>query len=95
IHISQLADRRVETARSVVSEGQTVNPRVVSVDEGSRRIGLSLKSEPDTSAQEAEGSLADADAVQKRLNEAQSDKKLKGGLEGGSAMTKFGEIKLG
>ena len=94
IHISQLADRRVETARSVVSEGQTVSPRVVSVDESARRIGLSLKAEPDMSAQEAEGTMSDAAAVQDRLDSERS-KDLRGGLEGGSAMTKFGEIKLG
>jgi small subunit ribosomal protein S1 len=43
IHISELADRRVEHPREVVQEGQTVTLRVIKIDQPRRRIGLSLK----------------------------------------------------
>ncbi|MBI3361261.1 MAG: S1 RNA-binding domain-containing protein [Chloroflexi bacterium] len=43
IHISELADDRVENPRSVVHEGQTLTLRVVKIDPEKRRIGLSLK----------------------------------------------------
>jgi len=43
IHISELADERVENPRDVVQEGQTVTLRVLKVDTERRRIGLSLK----------------------------------------------------
>ncbi len=43
IHISELAPQRVFRARDVVQVDQEVNVLVVSVDQESRRIGLSLK----------------------------------------------------
>ncbi len=41
IHVSQLADRRVDTVESVVSDGQIVNVKVIGTEKG--RIQLSLK----------------------------------------------------
>ena len=43
IHISELAHQRVFRASDVVSEGQEVEVKVVSVDPEAQRIGLSLK----------------------------------------------------
>jgi small subunit ribosomal protein S1 len=43
IHISELADRRVEHPREVVDSGQKLRLRVIKVDRARRRIGLSLK----------------------------------------------------
>jgi small subunit ribosomal protein S1 len=43
IHISELAEERVEAPRDVVQEGQSVTLRVLKVDAEKRRIGLSLK----------------------------------------------------
>jgi small subunit ribosomal protein S1 len=43
IHISELADRRVEHPREVVDTGQKLRLRVIKVDRERRRIGLSLK----------------------------------------------------
>lgn len=43
VHISQLADRRVRAASEVVRLHQHVMVKVVSVDFGRRRIGLSMK----------------------------------------------------
>lgn len=43
IHVSELADDRVEHPRTVVKEGDVVTLRVVKVDTEKRRIGLSLR----------------------------------------------------
>jgi small subunit ribosomal protein S1 len=43
IHISELADRRIEHPREVVQEGQVLTLRVTKVERDRRRIGLSLK----------------------------------------------------
>jgi small subunit ribosomal protein S1 len=43
IPMSELAWTRVENATDVVKEGQTVQVKVIRVDRGARRIGLSLK----------------------------------------------------
>lgn len=43
IHISQLARRHVETPDEVVSAGQSVQAKVININEGERKVGLSLK----------------------------------------------------
>ncbi|WP_017728055.1 30S ribosomal protein S1 [Halalkalibacterium ligniniphilum] len=43
VHISQLAHHRVESASDVVKEGDTVKVKVLSVDEESERVSLSIK----------------------------------------------------
>jgi small subunit ribosomal protein S1 len=43
IHISELADRRIEHPKEAVHEGQTVTLRVIKIDRPRKRIGLSLK----------------------------------------------------
>lgn len=43
VHISQMADHRVNTPDEVVSEGQTVKVKVIKVSGKERRISLSLK----------------------------------------------------
>jgi small subunit ribosomal protein S1 len=43
IHISELADANITHPREVVREGDVVNVRVLRVDPGRRRLGLSLK----------------------------------------------------
>jgi small subunit ribosomal protein S1 len=42
IHISELANHRIEHPREVVSEGETLTLRVINVEPDRRRIGLSL-----------------------------------------------------
>lgn len=46
VHISQLADRRVETPDEVVKEGDEVEVRVLSVDPAEKRIRLSMRPAP-------------------------------------------------
>ncbi|HEV7298790.1 MAG TPA: S1 RNA-binding domain-containing protein [Tepidisphaeraceae bacterium] len=43
VHISELSDRRVSTASSVVSPGQVVKVQVMEIDKDARRVSLSLK----------------------------------------------------
>ncbi len=43
IHISELADRRIQHPKEVVKEGDTVTLRVIRIDGARRRLGLSLK----------------------------------------------------
>lgn len=46
VHISQLADRRVDTPEEVVKEGDEVEVRVLSVDPVEKRIRLSMRPAP-------------------------------------------------
>jgi len=43
VHISQISDQRVEKVRDALQVGQEVEARVVKVDRGERRIGLSIR----------------------------------------------------
>ena len=43
IHISQLADHRVEKVADVVSEGQIVDAKITAVDEENKKISLSIR----------------------------------------------------
>lgn len=97
IHISQLSPKRVNSAHEVVREGQTVQAAVLEVDEQRRRISLSLKKlQEDAAGQaavESQGTMEDLNRVNE--NETKKSKQRKGGLDGGSAQTPFGELRLG
>ncbi len=60
VHISQISDQRVEKVKDALQVGQEVEARVVKVDRGERRIGLSIRamsmSEDEIRALEAEAS---------------------------------------
>ena len=43
IHISQIADRRIEKPEDVLSEGQIVDAKVTAVDEEKKKISLSIR----------------------------------------------------
>jgi len=43
VHISELADRRIQHPKEVVKEGDQVTLRVIRIDAARRRLGLSLK----------------------------------------------------
>jgi small subunit ribosomal protein S1 len=43
IHVSELSDKRIGHPKEVVKEGQMVTLRVIRIDAGKRRLGLSLK----------------------------------------------------
>ena len=87
IHVSELSTQRVRRVRDVVSEGQTVEVEVLSVDPASRRIGLSLKSvarakeDAEDAADETERQ-EDLAAAGKRMAERQVNPNLRGGIGG-------------
>ena len=43
IHISQIADRRIEKPEDVLSEGQSVDAKITAVDEEKKKISLSIR----------------------------------------------------
>ena len=43
IHISQIADRRIEKPSDVLSEGQMVDAKITAVDEEKQKISLSIR----------------------------------------------------
>lgn len=43
VHISQVSEERVDKIKNVLKAGDTVNARVIKIDKGDRRIGLSIK----------------------------------------------------
>ena len=43
IHISQLADHRVEKPGDVVSEGETVDVKITNIDEENKKVSLSIR----------------------------------------------------
>ena len=43
IHISQLADHRVEKPEDVVSEGETVDAKITAIDEEHKKVSLSIR----------------------------------------------------
>jgi len=76
IHISELADRRVNRVEDVVKVGAEVEARVVKIDVQNNRIGLSLREPPpEPTAEELAAIKAERAAAEKRRN-----KKRRGGL---------------
>ena len=54
IHISQIADRRIEKPEDVLSEGQMVDVKITAVDEEKKKISLSIRALLEPQAAEAE-----------------------------------------
>jgi len=90
IHISEMGHGRVHRSGDVVSEGQEVEVKVLSVDVEAQRIGLSLKAllpEPEKPAAPAK---EDKSAEEPRRSRKKFDKNLKGGIGGPSGGEQFG-----
>ncbi|MEM9352614.1 MAG: S1 RNA-binding domain-containing protein [Planctomycetota bacterium] len=96
IHISELGHGRVQRTGDVVSEGQEVEAKVLTVDTSAQRIGLSLKAlmpapkQPERKPREEKVAVPSEEEQQKRSRERQKDKNLKGGLGGPSGGDQFG-----
>ena len=43
IHISQIADRRIDKPEDVLSEGQIVDAKITAIDEEKQKISLSIR----------------------------------------------------
>jgi small subunit ribosomal protein S1 len=93
IHISELGHGRVQRTGDVVSEGQEVEVKVLSVDPEAQRISLSLKAllpppeKPEPKPRDEEHH-SQKDGLRRRRKE--SDRHLKGGISGPSGGEKFG-----
>ena len=91
IHVSELATRRIRSVGDVVTEGETIECRVLSVDPAEQRLSLSLKAL-------TKGPEADADAGEAASEEDAPPEKprkkrtgpLKGGVSGLSEGARFG-----
>jgi len=97
VHISELSEKRVASVKAEVTEGKSLRARVLSVDETSRRISLSVKQleKRNDSAGLETGSLDDLEAVNRKKRSGK-DRMLKGGLgENGGVDTPFGKLNIG
>lgn len=75
IHVSELADERIQHPKQVVQEGQDLILRIIRIDPQRRRMGLSLRRALDTPDEDlltvfGEGIIEERDALKAKLNEA-------------------------
>ena len=90
LHISELADHKVDSPEEVVKVGDEIEVKILRVDRGERKIGLSRKKahwnkgegERDESAPAGDAAVAET--------AAKETKELKGGLGGGGPLFSMG-----
>lgn len=75
IHVSELADERIQHPKQVVNEGQDLILRIIRIDPQRRRMGLSLRRALDTPDEDligvfGEGIIEERDALKETLNAA-------------------------
>ncbi len=75
IHVSELADERIQHPKQVVAEGQELLLRIIRIDPQRRRMGLSLRRALDTPDDEllsvfGEGILEERDALVQKIQAA-------------------------
>ena len=91
LHISELADHKVDSPEEVVKVGDEIEVKILRVDRGERKIGLSRKkahwTKPDGEGEEGGRRPASAAAAKA---EAKETKELKGGLGGGGPLFSMG-----
>ncbi len=84
LHISELADHKVDSPEEVVKVGDEIEVKILRVDRGERKIGLSRKKAQWNKEGEREEGAAPSDAV------PEPPKELKGGLGGGGPLFSMG-----
>ena len=77
LHVSELADHKIENPENLVKVGQELEVRILRIDPAERKIGLSRKSAAEIEAMEAKEAKEAAAAPKPRTE-------LKGGMEGAS-----------
>ena len=85
VHVSNLSHKRVESAGEMLQSGQQVEVQVIKIEEGGKRIGLSMKAlEPDPWQQVGGRVVPDAQyqGTVKRLMEFGAFVELEPGIEG-------------
>ncbi len=85
LHISELADHKVDSPEEVVKVGDEIEVKILRVDRGERKIGLSRKkaqwNKPDSEREEGDTASEPS---------AEPSKELKGGLGGGGPLFSMG-----
>jgi small subunit ribosomal protein S1 len=76
LHISELADHKVENPKEVVETGQEIEIKILRVDPDSRKIGLSLRRVRWAAQERQQAEAADTDTAKKEKS------KRRGGLDG-------------
>jgi len=82
LHISELADHKVENPEEIVKVGDQIEVKILRVDAGERKIGLSRKRVEWAEEDQAEEETAATPAAPSRSGTPASE--LKGGVGGGS-----------
>jgi small subunit ribosomal protein S1 len=87
LHISELADHKVDSPEEVVKVGDEIEVKVLRVDRGERKIGLSRKKASWTKP----GEEGEGEGEGGETSEAPKEtKELKGGLGGGGPLFSMG-----
>lgn len=82
LHVSELADHKVEHPENMVQVGQDLEVRILRVDTGERKIGLSRKSE--SKETETTSGTTEGDASAAAPAQAKAREELKGGTGSGA-----------
>jgi small subunit ribosomal protein S1 len=91
IHISELAHHRVRTVADVVSEGQEVDVKILSVDTQSQRIALSIKAAlPEPEPEEKPANESSQAGSKQPAQPPKRKRPLKGGFDRPSGGEHFG-----
>ena len=90
VHISELAHQRIKSVASVVSEGQEIDVKVLSIDEDQQRMSLSLKATLTTPSESSSSAEDDAEETPRELAVEAHKGPLKGGTNRSSGGEAFG-----
>ena len=89
LHISELADHKVDSPEEIVKVGDEIEVKILRVDRGERKIGLSRKKS--AAEEEAEAEVEEQDASGNAAAAARPEsRELKGGLGGGGPLFSLG-----
>ncbi len=90
LHISELADHKVDSPEEVVKVGDDIEVKILRVDRGERKIGLSRKkahwTKDDEEGEDTEAAAAPAATGGTAKSEPKEQKELKGDLGGGGPL---------
>ena len=73
IHVSELADTRVEKPEDVLKIGQVVKPMIIKIDQAKRKIGLSLKREKENQEKAEMKAFMDGNTEENFSNNAMAE----------------------
>src|SRR5207247_7378744 len=90
LHISELADHKVDSPEEVVKVGDEIEVKILRVDRGERKIGLSRKKAQWTKSEEEGEEEAPEGTSAAGRAESKESKELKGGLGGGGPLFSMG-----